>query len=87
MYNTGSQIKFKNSKLRTSLCDYRDAHILVKGTITVPNTGTAATPNDKNKILIFKTCAPFTDFVSEINNTEIDRAKNIDVVMPMYSLV
>ena len=38
LYNTNSQIKFKTSILRSSLCDYSDAYILVKGTITVPNT-------------------------------------------------
>ena len=60
VYNTGSRIKFKNSILRSSLYDYSDAQILVKGTITVPNTGTAATPNNRNKKVIFKNRAPFT---------------------------
>ena len=43
-YNTNSQIKFKTSMLKSSLCDYRDACIAVNGTITVSNTGTADTP-------------------------------------------
>ena len=60
VYNTGCRIKFKNSILRSSLYDYSDAQILVKGTITVPNTGTAATPNNRNKKVIFKNRAPFT---------------------------
>ena len=72
--------------LRSSLCDYSDAYILVKGTITVPNTGTAAAPNNRNKNVIFN-CAPFTNCISEINNKEIDHAKVIDVVMPMYNLI
>ena len=36
-YNTNSQIEFKNSMLKSSLCNYSDAYILVKGTTTVPN--------------------------------------------------
>ena len=47
--------------MRASLCDYSDAYILVKGNITVPNTGTAAALNNRNKKVIFKNCAPFSD--------------------------
>ena len=39
--------------LKSSLYDYSDACILVKGTITVPNTGIAAAPNNRNKIVVF----------------------------------
>ena len=85
--NTGSQIKFKTSMIRSSLCDYSDSDILVKGTITVTNTETAAAPNNRNKKVIFKNCAPFTDCISEINNKEIDHANDIDVVMPMYNRI
>ena len=56
--------------LKSSLCDYRDAYILVSGTITIDGEGA----DDKNSI-------------SEINNTQIDNAKHIDVVMPMYNLI
>ena len=35
---------------------------------------------------MFKNCAPFTNCISEINNTQIDKAKDIDIVMPMYNL-
>ena len=42
---------------------------------------------DKNKEIIFKSCAPFTDCNSEINNTQVDNAKVLDVVMPMCNLV
>ena len=63
-----SPIKFKTSMLRSSLCGYSDTYILVKGTITVPNTRTAAAPNNRNKKLIFKNCAPLTDCASEISN-------------------
>ena len=54
VYNTGSQIKFKTSMLRSSLYDYSDVYILVKGTITVENTGTPADPNNKQKSNIYK---------------------------------
>ena len=59
----------------------------VKGTITIPNTGTATVPNNRNKKVIFKICAPFTDCISGINNKEIDHAKDVDVVMPMYNSI
>ena len=86
--NVNSQIKFKTTMLKSSLCDYSDAYILVKGTISVNNTaaqGDAA--NNTNKKVIFKNCAPFTNCISEINNTQIDNAKDIDIVMPMYNLI
>ena len=46
-YNTNKQIKFKTSMLKSSLCDHSDEYILVSGTVTVPNTETAAAQNDK----------------------------------------
>ena len=86
-YNVNSQIKFKTTMLKSILCDYSDAYILVKGTITVNNIGRAAAPNNRNKKVIFKNCAPFTKCISKINNTQIDNAKYIDVVLPMYNLI
>ena len=77
-YKVNSQIKFKTTMLKSSLCDHSDAYFLVKGTITVNNT---------NKKVMFKNCAPFTNCISEINNTQIDNAKDIDIVMPMYNLI
>ena len=87
MYSTGSQIIFKTSTIRSNLRDYSETYILVKGTITVPNTGTAVAPNNRNNKVISKNCVQFADWVSEINNKEIDNAKDIDVVMPMYNLI
>ena len=81
-YNVNSQIKFKTTMLKSSSCDYSDAYILVRGTINVNNTAAA-----NNKKVIFKNCAPFTNCINEINNTQIDNAKDIDIVMPMYSLI
>ena len=74
--------------LKFSLCDYSDAYILVKGTISANNTAAAgAAANNTNKKVIFKNCAPFTNCISEINNTQTDNAKDIDIVMPMYNLI
>ena len=87
-YNVNSQIKFKTTMLKSSLCDYRDAYILVKGTISANNTAAAGVAaNNINKEVIFKNCAPFTNCISEINNTQIDNAKDLDIVMPMYNLI
>ena len=55
--------------LRLNLCDYSNAYILVKGTITVANTtAAAAAVNNVNKKVIFKNWAPFTSCISRINN-------------------
>ena len=79
-YNVSSQIKFKPTILKSSLCDYSDACILVKGNITVNNTAAAgANANNANKKVIFKNCAPFTNWICEINNTQIDNAKDKDI--------
>ena len=74
--------------LRSSLCNYSDAYILVIGNITVNNTAdAAAAANNTNEKVIFKNCAPFTNCISKINNTQIDNAEYIDIVMPMYNLI
>ena len=87
-YNVNSQIKFKTTMLKSSLCDYGDAYILVKGTISVNNTAAqGAAVNNNDKKVIFKNCAPFTNCISEINNIQIDNARVIDIVMPMYNLI
>ena len=87
-YNVNSQIKFKTTMLKSSLCDYSDAYILVKGTISVNNTAAdGAAANNANKKVIFKNCASFTNCINEINNTQIDNAKDLDIVMPMYNLI
>ena len=71
-YSFNSPIRFKTSKLRSSLCDYSDAYILVKGSITVPDTSAANAVANSAKKVILKNCSPFTKCVSEINNTEIN---------------
>ena len=73
--------------LKSSLCDYGLPYILVKGRITVNNTGTAVAPTNSNKKVIFKNCAPFTDCIFEIKNTQVDNANQTDIVMPMHNLI
>ena len=89
-YNVNSQIKFKTAMLKSSLCDYGDAYILVKGKITITGAGddAAARPTDeRDKGVAFKNCAPFMNCSSEINNTQIDNCKDIDIIMPTYNLI
>ena len=87
-YKVNSQIKFKTTMLKSSLCDYSDAYIIVKRTITVNNTAAEdVAANNINKNVIFKNCAPFTNCIREINNTQVDNAKDIDIVMAMYNLI
>ena len=75
----------KSPTLRLRLCDYSDSYILVSGTITVAALATVGGNN--NIQVVLKNCAPFTNYISEINDTQIDSAKDINVVMPMYNLI
>ena len=84
MCSTGIKKKFPSSVLKTSLCKYSDAYIVVKGTISVE---AVAEGGGNNEEVIFKTCALFTDCISDINNTQIDNDKDIHVVMSMYNLI
>ena len=83
-------IKFKTTMLRSNLCDYADTYILVKGTITITGAGNddaAKQADERDKGITFKNCAPFTKCISGINNTDKDKAQDIDIVMPMYNLI
>ena len=83
-------IKFKTTMLRSNLCDYADSYILVKGTITITREGADAAAeraDERDKVVIFENCAPFTKCISRINNTDIDNAHDFDIVMPMYNLI
>ena len=87
---TSNDIKFKTTMLRSNLCDYADAYILVKGTITITGAGDNAAvrqADESNKGAIFKNCVPVIKCISKINDTEIDNAQDIDIVMPMYNLI
>ena len=62
--------------------------IYIKGYITVNNTAAAdADANNTGKKVIFKNCAPFTDCISEINNTQVNNVKDINIVMSLYNLI
>ena len=64
--------------------------MLVSGTTTIDREGdddAAKLLDQRNKGVIFKNCAPFTEFISNINNTQIDDARDKDLVMPMYNLI
>ena len=89
-YNPSGQIKFKTTMLKSSLCDYSDAYILVKGRITITGAGADAAArqaDERDKGVAFKNCAPFINCISEVNNTQTDNSKDIDIVIPMYSLI
>ena len=76
--------------IRSHLCDYSDEYILVRGTITINGAGdndSAKQADERNKGVIFKDYAPFTDCISEVNNNQIDYTKDINVVITMYNLI
>ena len=84
-----SDIRFKTTMLRSNLCDYVDSYMLVKGTITITGEGADAAAeraDERDKGVTFEDCAPFTKCISRINNTDIDNAHDIDIIMPMYNL-
>ena len=87
-----TQIRFKTSMVKSSLCNYNEAYILVNGTITInkgPDNATDANKKTgkRNKEVILKNCAPFVECTREINNTQANHAKALDFVMPMYNLI
>ena len=76
--------------LKSSLCDYSDAYIHVKGKITITgarDNEAARHADERNKGVAFKNCAPFIICISKINNTQIDNCKDIDIIMSMYNLI
>ena len=80
--------------LKSSLSDYGDAYIRVRGAISVNNTAAAdAAANNTNKKVIFKNCSPFTKCISEINNTNVDDAiidvdiVDVDIIIPINNLI
>ena len=89
VYKTNSDIRFKTTMVKSSLCDYSDAYILVKGAITVTGAGAdaaAGQADERDKGVILKSYTPFINCKTEINRTEIGNGKDIDIVMPMYNL-
>ena len=85
-YSVNKNIRFKTSVLRSYLCDYSDAYIVVKGTIDL----LAAAANEIDKVkkdVVFKNNAPFRSCISKINSTLIDNAEDLDIAIPMYNLL
>ena len=70
--------------IRSDLWDYSDAYIIVKGKIYVTGSDKA---NKSNKKLTFKKNASFRSFISKINNTFIDNAEYLDIVISMHNLL
>ena len=82
-YNVNKKLRIKTPMLRSNLCDFSEAYIVVKGTITVTEPDNAK----RNKSVAFKNNAPFINCISKINGVQIDNAEDLDVVMPMYNLL
>ena len=82
-YRINKEIRIKISFLGSDLCDFSDAYIVVKRTITVTE------PNEvkRNDYVAFKNNAPFTNYISKVNGVQIGNAVDLDVVMPMYNLL
>ena len=89
-YNDDKQITLKTTMLKSTLCDYSDAYILVKVKITIKEAGddvAVRQADERDKGVGFKTYAPFTACKSNINNVEIDNCHDIDIIMPVYNLI
>ena len=90
-YNENKSIRFKTPMLRSNICDYSDAYILVKGTITVRALGVNNNANNirdkRNRPVILKNNAPFVSCIIRINGELIEDADDLDIVMSMYNLL
>ena len=90
-YNENKSIRFKTPMLRSNLCDYSDAYILVKGTITVTAPGANNNANNirdkRNRPLILKNNAPFVSCITRINGELIEDADDLDIAMSMHNLL
>ena len=83
-YNENRSIRFKTPTLRSDLCNYTDAYILINGTIEVDG----ANPRDRqNRPVILKNNAPFISCITKINGELIEDAEDLDIVMPIYNLL
>ena len=79
IYGAGNKVNYNTEVLKSNLCEYNDAYILLKGNITV-----TAAPETQ---VTFKNCAPFTKSITKINGATINDAENLDLVMPMHNLI
>ena len=85
-YNENKSIRFKTPMLRSDLCDYADAHILVNGTITVTSQNNVIR-DKKDRPLILKNNTTFISCITRINGELIEDADDLDIVMPMHNLL
>ena len=76
----GTTVKFETQVIKSNLCDYSDAYIIVTGDIT-------ATGGDANTRIAFKNCAPFTKCITHTKYEYIDGAGNLDIIMRVYNLI
>ena len=83
-YNTSKPIRFKTSMLRSDLCDYSDAYVWVKGTITVTDPNNYA---NFDRRLTLKNNPSFISCASNINGESVENAEDLDIVIPMYNLL
>ena len=90
-YNENKSIRFKTPMLRSNLCDYSDAYILVKGTITVTTPGVNHNANNirdkRNRSVMLKNNSPFVSCITRINGELIEDADDLDIAMSMYNLL
>ena len=87
MYHGNNEIKLKTTMLKSSLCDYSYVNILVNGTVIVANSAAKdVDANNTNKKVIFKNCVQSKNYIPEMNNTQVNKVQDIDVVMVMYNL-
>ena len=82
-YKPNKQIRFKTSMLRSDLCDFSDAYIVVKGDITLTKTNEREIIDIRNRFLAFKNNGPFTNWISNIKNVLTDNAEDLYVEIPM----
>ena len=77
--------------LRSNLCDYSEAYILVKGAVIVTTPGVNNNANNirdkRSRPLILKNNAPFVSCITRINGELIEDSDDLDMVMPMYTLL
>ena len=83
-YSINKQIRYKTSMVRTDLCDYSDAYIVVKRTVTVIGEENR---ERKNRDFVLKNNAPFISCISKINGVLIENVEDLDVAMPLYNLL
>ena len=84
-YKPNKQIRFKTSMLRSDLCDYSDAYIVVKGDIVLTKAIRRRPVGIRNRLLAFKNNPPVTNCISKISNVLTENAEDLDIVMPMYN--